>query len=439
MSRLLLPSSPLYGHVLPLVSVGSGLARLGHDVTVLTGTKYRRLVEDAGLRFRPLSGAADYDDSRLESVIGEGARSRNPLARARATIRALFVAHLREQYECLERELRGRRGYDAVVADTAYLGTVPLTMRASADRPVVFGISVTPLSLRSADTAHFGSALRPDGITYHRHRNAQIDWLLTRGPLRPVQRDLDRQLAPFGGSPGDLNYFDVAATHDETFHLGPREFEYPRREMPDSIRFVGPLHYPGEAEPESAPWWHEFIGDRRGRPVVHITQGTLDTADFTKLLVPAIQGLADADVLVVASTGRRPISTVTRHFTDGLPRNTRIAEFLPYDTLLPRCDAVVTNGGYGGVLRSLSHGVPLVVAGAGEDKPEVAARVAWSGCGLDARSGRPSPRRLRRLVSRVLTDPRYRQNAAHMSDRIAELGDPITSIHASVRLVDGQP
>jgi UDP:flavonoid glycosyltransferase YjiC (YdhE family) len=53
--------------------------------------------------------------------------------------------------------------------------------------------------------------------------------------------------------------------------------------------------------------------------------------------------------------------------------------------LLPHVDAMVTNGGYGGVQQALAHGVPLVVTGDSEDKPEVAARA--STC------ARASPRR----------------------------------------------
>jgi UDP:flavonoid glycosyltransferase YjiC (YdhE family) len=41
---------------------------------------------------------------------------------------------------------------------------------------------------------------------------------------------------------------------------------------------------------------------------------------------------------------------------------------------------MVTNGGYGGVQMALSYGVPLVVAGASEDKPEVAP--VWRGAVL---------------------------------------------------------
>lgn len=38
-----------------------------------------------------------------------------------------------------------------------------------------------------------------------------------------------------------------------------------------------------------------------------------------------------------------------------------------------------TNGGYGGVQYALRYGVPIVATGGKEDKPQVGARVAWSG------------------------------------------------------------
>lgn len=440
MSRLLLACPPIYGHVLPSTTIGSALRTRGHDVTVLTGTKYRELVERASLVFAPLPASVDYDDADLAAFVGPGGGSRNPLARARTTIRRLFIAPLGPQFEAMRRLLEAPGGYDAVIADTAFLGAVPLTLLPPNERPPVFGVSLTPLSLRSADTAHFGSALWPDGITFHRHRNAQIDWLLRHGPLRPVQCDLDAALAPYAGRPGALNYFDVAGVFDTTFHLGPAAFEYPRRDMPDSIRFVGPLRYTDDPShgPESPPWWPEVLD--AAVPVVHVTQGTLDTADPTRLLVPAIRGLSRLGVLVVGSTGGRDISTLTRHFPAGLPANARVARFLPYTDLLARSSVVVTNGGYGGVLRSLAAGVPVVVGGAGEDKPEVAARVAWSGAGIDLRRGRPSPRRVRRAVASVLADSAYRTGARRIRDEITALGDPVETIERSVRarLVDRQ-
>src|SRR6185295_18473193 len=104
------------------------------------------------------------------------------------------------------------------------------------------------------------------------------------------------------------------------------------------------------------------------RPIVHVTQGTIANA-APELIAPALEALADDDVLVVVATGgRAPDSLGLRH----VPRNARIAAFVSYPELLPRTAVMITNGGYGGVQMALWQGVPLVVAGASEDKPEVA-------------------------------------------------------------------
>jgi UDP:flavonoid glycosyltransferase YjiC (YdhE family) len=103
---------------------------------------------------------------------------------------------------------------------------------------------------------------------------------------------------------------------------------------------------------------------------------------------------------------------------------------LPFDRLLPKVSVMVTNGGYGAVTHALSLGVPLVVAGDSEEKPEIAARVAWAGAGINLGTGRPSASQIREAVRAVLTKPQYRQRAQALRtafarhnarDEIAEL------------------
>jgi UDP:flavonoid glycosyltransferase YjiC (YdhE family) len=72
---------------------------------------------------------------------------------------------------------------------------------------------------------------------------------------------------------------------------------------------------------------------------------------------------------------------------------------------------MITNGGYGGVQMALAQGVPLAVAGTTEDKPEVAARVAWSGAGINLKTAAPTPAQVRDAVRALLGDPRYRGRA----------------------------
>ncbi len=139
---------------------------------------------------------------------------------------------------------------------------------------------------------------------------------------------------------------------------------------------------------EPPAWWGEL---ENGRPVVHVTQGTVAT-EAQQLIVPTIKALAGAGALLVVTTGGKP---VVRIGLGELPANVRVESFVPHPLLLPHVDVMVTNGGYGGVQTALAHGVPLVVAGASEDKPEVANRVQWAGVGVNLRPCPPRPRAIR--------------------------------------------
>lgn len=134
---------------------------------------------------------------------------------------------------------------------------------------------------------------------------------------------------------------------------------------------------------------------------------------FTELVRPALDALADENVLVVVATGGRPVSELGE-----LPANARAAEFLPYDLLFPLTAVLVTNGGFGGVHFALEHGVPIVIAGDTEDKPEVATRVSWSGVGINLKTGHPKPDAIRSAVETVLSSPRYREAAERAAEQI---------------------
>jgi MGT family glycosyltransferase len=421
MSHFLLPCTPIYGHVAPLVSIGRGLQARGHRVSMLTGSKYRAAVEDAGLEFLPIPPEVDYDDARLDLWLSPGPRS--GIGAARHAILEMFVRPLVAQHRSLTQALAAT-SYDAVVCEAAFLGVLPLLMTAPAgQRLPVAGVSVTPMSLTSVDCAPFGSGLDPGRSAHTRRRNRFIHVVLHRGPLRSLHTELDAALRATGVRESAGNYFDQVRRFDVTFQLSVPGMEYPRREMPPTVQFVGPLRPvpPAVALPN---WW----GDLDGRRVVHVTQGTLANADLGRLLAPALRGLADEDVLVVAATGGRPLSDLAAVYGGPLPDNVRVATFLPYDQLLPRTDVMVTNGGFGGVQQALAYGVPLVVAGDSEDKPEVAGRVAWSGAGLNLRTGSPSPRRVRKAVRAALADPRYRSQAARLQQQIRDHGDPVDTI-----------
>jgi UDP:flavonoid glycosyltransferase YjiC (YdhE family) len=158
-------------------------------------------------------------------------------------------------------------------------------------------------------------------------------------------------------------------------------------------------------------WWDEL----GSRPVVAVTQGTLSNHDLSFLIEPTLTALADDDVLVVAALGGAPVESGTAT----APANARVESFVPFDRLLPLADVLVTNGGYGGVQVSLAAGCPVIVAGTTEDKPATAARVAYSGVGIDLGTDRPKPEQIRDAVQAVLSDPGYKERVQAMRQAYA--------------------
>jgi UDP:flavonoid glycosyltransferase YjiC (YdhE family) len=86
-------------------------------------------------------------------------------------------------------------------------------------------------------------------------------------------------------------------------------------------------------------------------------------------------------------------------------------------------------------------GVPLVVAGNTEDKPEVAARVAWTGAGINLKTGTPSVGVIRKAVRKVLGDGRYLRSARDLEaafarrDGVAEIAALVDEVIAERQMV----
>lgn len=427
MSRLLLAATPAQGHVAPMLAVARHLVGHGHEVVVLTSPHFAEQAAATGARFEALRPEADRHDLLVASA-GRGASARRGFRGLKDDLTRIFIDPAPHQYHDLVAVLSCFPA-DAVLVDAAFVGVVPLALLRAPRRtpalstgPAVAMLGVLPLTLSSRDTAPFGLGIVPWDTPLGRMRNRVLNWAVEHVALRGVQRHAQDVLAAEGCPPLDSFVLDAPVHLADAFLQATTEaFEYPRRDLPVAVRFVGPI-LPTSGDFTAPHWWGALD---RGRPVVHVTQGTLDNADLTRLVLPTIEALAGDDVLVVATTGGPDPASVA----GPLPANARLERFVPHDRLLPKVDVMVTNGGYGGVQQALARGVPLVVAGDSEDKPEVAARVAWSGTGVNLRTGRPGPDRIAAAVHRVLGDPSFGARARSMQ-RAMLAHDPMAELDA---------
>jgi UDP:flavonoid glycosyltransferase YjiC (YdhE family) len=98
-----------------------------------------------------------------------------------------------------------------------------------------------------------------------------------------------------------------------------------------------------------------------------------------------------------------------------LPPNTIASRFLDFSQVLPHTDVLVAFGGYGTVSQALNFGVPMVVAGQTEDKPDIGARVAHTGAGIYLRTDDPTIHQVRYAVEQILSEPSFREKAWKMA------------------------
>jgi UDP:flavonoid glycosyltransferase YjiC (YdhE family) len=418
MTSIVVATPPFTGEMQPLLQIAAGLASRGHDVTMLTGSRFQQQVRAAGVGFIALQGDADFDDRRLAEhrpAIADAAPGPDQLnALFGAAADALPTEH-RQVQALLDADP------DAVlITNSVLLGPWAVALGAPGRRPRRWiAVGCNPLALPSEDTTPLGPVpAGPDGDARAANRavNAQFAEM-----TEPARARIESALRSLGATDPVPGIFDGVVTVPEVFaSLTVPGLEFARGDAPSSLHLIGVLPAPVPAGWQQPSWWAELDG----RTVVAVTQGTLSNGDLGALVQPTLDALAGEDLLVVAALGRD---------VDGLPgpvpANARVEPFVPFGLLLPHVDVFVTNGGFGATQQALAAGVPVVVAGDTDDKPLVAARIAARQIGRNLQTGTPQPGQIREAVFGLLTDDAVHQNVAHLAQEYAR-HDPILTIES---------
>lgn len=297
---------------------------------------------------------------------------------------------------------------DVLLCDVFFLGMSWLYEKTGLPW-AAFGMSA--LLFNSRDTAPFGLAMPPNHSTFGRLRNGGLNWLLKNILMRDVIIYLDQVRTRMGLIPKGQDFFSATLSPFLYLQGTTPSFEYPRSDLPPQVHFIGTFLPPPPADFVPPAWWQDL---QTKTPVVHVTQGTVAT-EASDLIVPTIQALANEAVLVVATTGGEAIESLN---LESIPANVRLEPFIPHAQLLPHVDVMVTNGGFNGVQTALFNGVPMVTAGQTEEKPEICARVQWTGTGIDLKTNTPTPAQIKEAVQKVLGSPSYKQNAQGFQSEI---------------------
>jgi len=416
MSSVIVAAPAIWGELAPLLRIGAHLVGRGHEVTVITGSRFADQVQSTGAAFLPLVGAADYDDRALNSDYP--VRSTLPPGPPQLDfdLRHVFVDAMPVQHRALQ-TLLAQRPDSILIANSGFTGPWAVALGAPGRKPARWiAIGCNPVTLGTPQATIFGPVPGPDG---------QVDLIATeqqndviRAALEPSRQHLQDLIEAMGGSGTATAVLDGAVTMPEEFlALTVQGLEFGRTDLPPNVRFAGIMPSEIRSQPLDARV-QAAVDDPR--PLVVVTQGTVANDDLGRLVVPTLEGLRNADVVVVAALGKQA------DLAD-VPDNAVVVDWVPFDALLAHAAVFVTNGGFGGTQRALASGVPVVVSGGTEDKALVAARVAAVGVGVDLGFVDASSAAIRDAVARVLGSPDFRTRTAALAIEYQTL-DPLRII-----------
>ncbi len=410
MSRFLFASTPVAAHTTNPLPFAARLIEQGHDVAWYASAAFADRIESIGARHVRMPASIDVSmpegRAQFEHLLdGDG------INQIRRTFAEFFFGTVPTSVRAIQ-SIVADFPADVMLSDAVMLA--PRFVH-ELGGPVWATYGDGPLVGLDPMVPPFGPGLSYRDDVVGRARNAFVRRAAGR-VFRIVDNARDDVRRELGLPPDERPAMDFGASPYLHLQGCTPGFEYPIRNPPKNLHWVGALRpdRPMWAKPE---WWPQVAESTL--PVVHVSQGSL-RSDMTELVVPTVRALAKKHVRVVVTTGGLTAADLELALGGAIPSNVIVAEFVPYDELLPHVDVFVTNGGYTGVTLALAHGVPIVQAGRTEEKAENGARIAYAGVGLALGTTRPSARRVGAAVERVLTNDRFRLAAGHVAAEMAE-------------------
>lgn len=362
------------GSYFPAVPIALQLLARGHELTVLCAASSEPTFRSLGFDFRVTTTL----DAALRDPALRG-RDRDAKLRWHATsARALFADAAQEL---------GAGRYDAVMVDPLEAGA---DFAAEAAGVPSFSYVHWRMDELGADVPfcfHFWDRQQPAAEAFVAWWNEQ----------RAIVG-----LAPEARPPSEHRWY--RHSRSLTLILGLPELAYPKGELPPYAFRVGPLVW-DPPHNGALPAWVGSLG--RERPAILASVSTVGQADAQLIaaLAEAVQDDGIDVVLTVAAEGEVP----------ALPRNIRLARFIPHSALIDRVALVACHAGNGVVTRAACSGVPVLLFPDGRDRFEVARGATAAGVAIVIERDSCDAAATRQAIRTLLEDPDYSRRASQLA------------------------
>ena len=408
--RILFANVPADGHFSPLTRLAVFLKDQGHDVRWYTQDLYKEKIEKMDIVHYPFVRAPQLNQHNFENYFTERKDRKSKISKMQFDLEHVFIRRSVENYLDIK-DIYETFPFDLMIADV--MATVIPYVKYKLRVPVI-AVGVVPVAETSKDLPPSGLGLTPSHNVFGKMMQPLLRFFVNRfifGKANKLFKALLNKegidIAPFG------NMFDVLyRSSDIVFQSGTPGFEFERSDLGKNVRYAGPLlPYRSQA----ARSYYLPYQYRKYKRKVLVTQGTVEK-DPEKLLVPTLKAFRNTDTLVIATTGGSRTQELKSRFPD---ENFIIEDFIPFNDVMPYCDAYITNGGYGGVMLGIENKLPMVVAGVHEGKSEINARVGYFKLGVNLKTEVPKAATIRAAVEEILSDKTYRENVKKLSQEFS--------------------
>ena len=391
------------GHLNPMAALARQLQSRNHEVVFITSRLAEPLVRTAGLPF------ASFGEKESLSALRENAMNRmTELSKLQGEDASRFalgiVARRVENMWHTLPTVLAEEEVDALVLDT-YLFYSELIPR-RLGMPYIHVSNALPFDWSGhTPLCLYGWPHETTPAAVRRNREGIERFT---GLLAGINTSVRMEAQKLGLN---VDWNDVGSTVSKLAWLTqmPEEFDFEDTNWPSQFHYTGPFH-DGTGRPELDFPWEQLTGE----PIVYASMGTLANGrpEIFRTIASAVG--AQTKVQLVMAVGDQ----INREQIGPVPSNTIIVKQAPQLELLKRSSLCITHAGLNTVLEALTQGVPQVAIPVTHDQPGVAARIANRKTGVVTSLDKLTAAHLSELVSEVLEDSSYRNNARRIQEAI---------------------
>jgi MGT family glycosyltransferase len=410
--KILFANVPLDGHFNPLTDLAVHLKNQGHDVRWYAGKSFEKKLAKFGIQHYPFQVAKEITQFNIDEFYPERTKVKAGVPRLKFDLKYFFVHRGPEYFEDISK-IHKEFAFDVLICDSAFTGAQLVKDKLNVHAVCV---GIFPLMQTSRDCAPYGLGLAPNNSFFGRLKQSMLRTVAKNLLFKESTNEYNKVLEKHGLAPIDSMLFDIPVQKASIYlQSGVPAFEYTRSDLAPTIRYVGGLRTFKDLSkaPANPEWMKRLDGSKK---VILVSQGTFES-DHSKLLNPTLEAFKGSEYIVLVATGYHHTEALRKKYPQ---ENIIIEDFMDFDAVMPKCDVYITNGGYGGVLLSIDHALPMVCAGINESKNEICTRVGYFKIGVDLKTENAQPTDLKAAVVKVIADSSYKKNIEKMRNEFAK-------------------